>query len=272
MVVNNSKDMREKVGIGIITCNRPEYLKKLLDSIKYCNWAEFIIVNDGDKLDLPGYNYYIHHNETNLGVGKSKNIAMQHLLDKGCDYIFIIEDDMIILDDSVFDKYIQASKVSGIQHMMFAYHGPANKNGISGGKPCPRKIIDYGNIQIALNQHCVGSFCFYTRECLENVGLNDKEFDKNNFEHVEHSYRLAKAGYSTPYWWWTDLANSLDYINEQACSEVSSSIRRGNDWFEKIKWSAKLFEQKHGYMPAWENAVPDTSLEVIIKILKTLKQ
>jgi hypothetical protein len=196
---------------------------------------------------------------------------MKHLLDKGCDYIFIIEDDMVILDDAVFDKYIEASKITGIQHLMFAYHGPANKGNVSGGKPMPRKIIDYGKLQIALNQHCVGSFCFYTRRSLEDVGLMDEEFNKNNFEHVEHSYRLAKAGYSTPYWWWADLANSTDYIQEQACSEVSSSIRRGDDWLDKIKWSAKLFEKKHGYMPAWNNAVPDHSFKDIIIFLKSKK-
>ena len=57
----------------------------------------------------------------------SKNIAMQKLLDKGCDYIFIIEDDMIILDDSVFNKYIQASKVSGIQHFNYGPGSPFNR-------------------------------------------------------------------------------------------------------------------------------------------------
>ena len=120
-------DTKSSIGIGIITCNRPDYLKKLLDSISYCNWAEFIIVNDGDKLDVPGYNYYVHTNETNLGVGKSKNIAMQHLLDKGCDYIFIIEDDTIVLDELIFDRYIQASKETGIQHFNFGPGTPFNR-------------------------------------------------------------------------------------------------------------------------------------------------
>lgn len=260
-------DTNSSIGIGIITCNRPDYLKKLLDSIAHCNWAEFIIVNDGDKLDLADYNHYIHHNETNLGVGKSKNIAMQHLLDKGCDYIFIIEDDMIILDDSVFQKYIKAYKVTGIHHMMFAYHGPANKNGISGGKPYPRKIIDYGKLQIALNQHCVGAFCFYTRECLEAVGLND-EYYLNAFEHVDHSYRLAKADFSTPYWWWSDLANSSEYIGEQACSETSSTIRPRSDWQENIQKSALYFTKQHGLSPV---QVPDTSIADIINKLKRVK-
>ena len=257
-----------KVGIGIITCNRPEYLTTLLESIKNCNWADLVIINDGDEISIPGYDYYIINNETNLGVGKSKNKAMQHLLDKGCDYIFIIEDDMIILDETVFDKYIDAHKVSGIHHMMFAYHGPANKNGISGGKPCPRKIIDYGNIQIALNQHCVGAFCFYTRKCLEVVGLNDECY-LNAFEHVDHSYRLAKAGFSTPYWWWSDLANSLDYIGEQACSEISSTIRPRSDWQENIQKSAHHFIRQHGISPV---QIPDTTIIDIITTLKNNKK
>lgn len=265
--------MDHRVGIGIVTCNRPDFLKNLLDSIKYCNWAEIVVINDGDELNLDGWHFYTGvRNGTNLGVCKSKNKALKQLLDRGCEYIFIIEDDMLIKDDSVFDAYIKASIETGIEHMMFAYHGPANKNGISKGKPCPRKIIDYGDVKIALNTHCVGSFCFYTRKSLEDVGLLDEEFDKNNFEHVEHSYRLAKAGYSTPYWWWADLANSTDYIEEQACSEENSSIRRGDDWREKIIWSAKLFEKKHGVMPAWSNCVPDTPVEEVIKFLKKVKK
>ena len=145
--------MENKIGVGIVTCNRPDFLVKLLDSISYRNDVEFVIVNDGGPIDIKGYNYYIINNETNLGVGKSKNKAMQHLLDKGCDYIFIIEDDMLILNDAVFEQYIKAHKKTGIHHFMFGYHGPANKNGISGGPPCPRLIVDYGDQKIALNQH-----------------------------------------------------------------------------------------------------------------------
>jgi len=266
------KRMDEKIGIGIVTCNRKEFVTNLLKSISYCNWAELVVINDGDQIEVPGFNYYIRNNEQNLGVCKSKNKAISHLMGMDCDYIFIIEDDMVIKDDSVFHEYIKAYKKTGIHHMMFGYHGPANKRGISKGTPHPRKIIDYGDVKIALNMHCVGSFCFYTRECLDEIGLLDEEFDKNNFEHVEHSYRLAKAGYSTPYWWWSDIANSTDYIDEQACSEDNSSIRRGDDWKDKIFWSAKLFEKKHGVMPAWNNCVPDTSIDDVCKFLKNIKR
>jgi GT2 family glycosyltransferase len=259
-----------KIGIGIVTCNRNEFLRKCIKSIKNDWYDELVIVNDGD-LKIKSNNLNIINNKENIGVCKSKNILFKELLKKDCDYIFIVEDDMYFKDNA-FKAYIDAHKITGIHHMMFAYHGPANKGNVSKGKPQPRKIIDYKDVKIALNQHCVGAVCFYTRECLEKEGLFDEKFDKNNFEHVEHSYRLAKAGYSTPYWWWSDLANSLDYIEEQACSEENSAIRRGNEWQKKIFDSANIFKDKHGYLPAWQGCVPDTSVDDVVKFLKECKK
>lgn len=259
------------IGVGVITCNRPDFLKKCIGSIQP-EWVDkCIIVNDGEKLEDKISDYPVINNDTNLGVCKTKNIALKHLLDAGCDYIFLVEDDMFF-KGNVFEKYIEASKITGIEHFSFAYHGPANKGNVSGGKPKPRKIIDYGDVKISLNQHSVGAVCFYTRKSLEVVGLFDEEFNKNAFEHVEHSYRLATVGYSTPYWWWSDLADSLDYIEEQACSEQNTSIQRGDDWRKNIFDSAHLFQRKHGYMPAWNNCVPDTKLEDVLKFLKTIRK
>ena len=259
-----------KIGIGIITCNRIEFLRNCVKSIKPEWYDELIIINDGDKPITAFYECEIINNEQNIGVCKSKNKALKELLNRGCDYIFLVEDDMKFKGNA-FDEYIKASKGTGIQHMSFAYHGPANKGNISKGVPRPRKIIDYGDVKIALNRHSVGAVCFYTRKSLEDVGIFDEDFNKNNFEHVEHSYRLAKAGYSTPYWWWADLANSYDFIEEQACSEESTAIRRGDDWKQKIIDSAYIFQKKHGYMPAWQNAVPDTNINDIIQFLKKVK-
>jgi len=260
-----------KIGIGIITCNRNEFLRDCVKSIAPEWYDELIVINDGDKPITTFYGCEIVNNDQNIGVCKSKNKALKELLNRDCDYIFLVEDDMRFKGNA-FDEYIKASAITGIQHMSFAYHGPANKGNISKGEPKPRKVIDYGDVKIALNQHSVGAVCFYTRKSLEDVGIFDEDFDKNNFEHVEHSYRLAKSGYSTPYWWWADLANSCDFIEEQACSEESSSIRRGDDWKQKIIDSAYIFQRKHGYMPAWQNAVPDTSINDIVKFLKKVKK
>jgi GT2 family glycosyltransferase len=266
--------MREKIGIGIVTCNRKPMLEKLLESIKYIIDYQLIIINDGDPLEVEGYDFFIRNNIENLGVAKSKNKALKFLMEKGCEHMFLIEDDMFIKDDTVFEKYINASKVSGIQHLIFGYHGPANKNGISKGKPCPRLVVKYSDdVSIALNQHCVGAFCYFSKKSLKECGLIDEKF-KNAFDHVSHSYELALKGFSTPYWWWADLANSCDYIEEQACSEESSTIKTPEkmlQWRTNIEESMKYFKEKFGVMPFGNDRVPDKSEQEVISFLKFIK-
>ena len=36
--------------------------------------------------------------------------------------------------------------------------------------------------------------------------------------------------------------------------------------------SAEIFKTKHGYLPAWQGCVPDTSLDDVIEILKKFKK
>jgi GT2 family glycosyltransferase len=260
------------IGAGIVTCNRPDFFLRCFNSIP--KDVELVVVNDGtdfkdiEKLQSMRSFTYIH-NKKNLGVGKSKNLLFKQLLEKGCEHIFIIEDDIVVKDSKVFEAYIKAKNITGIHHFNFGYHGPANKNGISGGAPCPRYVIDYGDVQIAINMHSVGAFCYYSRECLEKVGLIDEDF-LNAFEHVEHDYRIFKAGYTTPYWNFADIAGSAEYLAEIECSETSSAIKPRKDWQDNIINGVQLFAKKHGYSPAWQNAVPDTSEEDVKKLLREL--
>lgn len=257
-----------KVGVSIITCNRAEMFSKLVESLPSGKFDEFVVVNDGDPIPHKSDRFSI---ETGgVGVGAAKNAALKYLLDRGCDYIFLIEDDMLIKRADIFDAYITASKRTGIQHFLFAYHGPANKNNISGGPPSPRVIVEYpGGVRISLNQHCVGAFCMYTKESLENVGLFDTKFH-NAFEHVHHSYLLCKQNFCTEYWWWPDLANSLDYIEEQACSEHNSTIRPRSDWQDNIKKGFKHFIEVEGISPVQIIDKPFSEVRAKLQLLTGL--
>jgi glycosyltransferase involved in cell wall biosynthesis len=117
-----------KTGVGIVTYQREEFFKKLFNSIPQCD--ELVVVNDGKPYPpevYSGREAKIIQHKKNKGVGKSKNDAMRYLLDKGCDHIFILEDDILIKDPDVFNRYISISKKTGIQHFNYAYHGPLNK-------------------------------------------------------------------------------------------------------------------------------------------------
>jgi hypothetical protein len=278
--------MSEKIGLAIITKQPRDTFSEAFDFWHHMV-DHVVVVNDGDEFTyewrdgfrtkcisrFPETTLTYIKNPENLGVATSKNNAMRHLLNQGCDHIFIMEDDMRIIDNGIFNAYIEASKKSGIQHLMFGYHGPANKNGISHGKPCPRLVVDYGDFSLAFNQHCVGAFCYYSRKCLEDVGLIDEKF-RNAFDHVSHSYDLALKGYSTPYWWWADLANSLDYIEEQACSEENSSIKTPESmqkWGDNIRNSMEYFKEKFGVYPFGSDGVRDTDEKEVLTFLKNVR-
>ena len=256
------------IGIGIVTCNREQFLDNLIKSLPEDVYTS--VVNDGDILGWDDMEHskvdYYHYNVENLGVGKSKNILFRKLMEKGFEHIFIIEDDMLIKDKEVFNKYIEASQVSGIKHLMFGYHGPANKHQ---KRPVYRFKVPYGKeLQIAFNLHCVGSFCYYHKDVLDEVGIFDEQYN-NAWEHVDHSYMIAKAGYIPGYWYWPDLANSYDYIDEQACSEDNSTIRPRTDWQNNIVTGAKHFVSKHGHPPV---GVPNLPLTEVYENIKTIRK
>ena len=259
--------MKRKIGVGVITCNRPAFFEKCLASIPGDVVDYIVVVNDGDPLPetnvLTGVSKVIQHPK-NLGVGRAKNSALRYLLDQGADYLFLIEDDIVISDKTVFEQYIKASEVTGMSHFMYGYHGPANKQA---GIPNPRLVIEYPeNVKIALNPHCVGAFCFYTRDILTQIGIFDEVYF-NALEHIDHSLLIVKAGKIPAYWWWPDLQNSFTLLSEQACSEVNSSIRPRPDWQENIRKAAQHFYTKHGVN---FTTVADTPESTIRERLRTI--
>ena len=112
-----------KIGVGIVTCDRPEFFTKCRDSIKDDTFDHIIVINDGfDEVVDPRSE--VIKTSGREGVGKGKNKALKYLHGQGCDYFFLLEDDMIILDNRVFAKYIDS--INGVHE--FIPPGDCNKN------------------------------------------------------------------------------------------------------------------------------------------------
>ena len=92
---------KNKIGIGIITCNRPDYFNQCIKSIDKNLVDTIVIVNDGKDLDqsskknIENANAFYILNEKNLGVSKTKNKALKYLLDQNCEHIFILEEEKL---------------------------------------------------------------------------------------------------------------------------------------------------------------------------------
>lgn len=257
----------KKTGCGIVTFNRPHLLLKLYKSLPHDILDVIHIVNDGEWYDsfevIP--THLISHNARNLGVGKSKNKALQHLLDQGCEHIFLIEDDIFIKDVRVFEAYVEASNWSGVQHLNFSQHGRMNKTREGAPKPVASVSCD-GVATILLYRHCVGAFSYYTRHSLLVSGLMDTRFH-NALEHVDHTLEIIKRSMHPPFWYFADIVDSGRYIGDEEWSLEQSTISSGDHHQHEVAEAVRMFTLKHGCAPSELPLAPEWEVrETLLKI------
>jgi glycosyltransferase involved in cell wall biosynthesis len=266
---------KEKIGVGVITCNRVPCLVEIITSLRKCKPTidNLIVVNDGDYLDdmqLPD-DWVFLQNQTNQGVAKSKNKAIKHLFDEDCKYIFIIEDDMLIKDETVFTQYVNAYKETGIHHFNYGPGSPFNCKIINNiNTPNPRLIVDYKECKIALYENPAAKFSFFTSTLIEEgLGYMCEDFD-NYWEHISSTNYIIKAGYHPPFWWFADLANSHlligEYPNE---TKIPAIDKEDETWKNRVISGREIYKNKHGYYP---NQTPSSTKEEVLEILKSLKK
>lgn len=256
--------MNNRIGVGIITCNREGLFKKCLEAMPESD--VMVVINDGEPYSNNIYDSkpikLIQHKK-NCGVGISKNEALRYMMNYKCSHLFLCEDDVAIINPVVFEQYIKAAKSSGILHFNFAYHGPYNKD--KQGNPNPKKIVGYKeNINIAFHSHLAGAFSYYTSQILDEVGFIDERF-KNAFDHLDHTCQIIKAGYYPPFWWFADIAESYNYIMDLDPDLSRSVIRRNRfNFIIRQKYYGYLFKKKNGYAVADMPKTSEGSLEKIL--------
>ena len=242
---------KQDIGVGIVTCNRPKFLKNLLSSIDPSEVSEIVIFNSGTELIETEFKIISKQNKENVPVGHAKNEILRYFRNQNKKHIFIIEDDMIIKDNQVFEQYIKHAFTSGIYHFNFHKHGPINVN--EDGSSKITNSVDYETLgekyEITFHPHIVGSFSYYYGDIISHAGYMDEKY-VNAMEHVDHSYRIHKSGFTTGFGWWADIANSPNYIGEQDSDLSNSVIRKDKTTFIKnFREAVVHFEKKHGFKP-----------------------
>jgi len=274
-----------KIGVAIIACDRVDYTKQCIEHLlkNGNNISEKILVNDGQK--IPYYNLLdprkqpeiyddkfadiqVYNNDPPYqSVGKAKNKALFELMKRRCDGIFLIENDILIKDPKVFETYINTANATGITHLNFGYHGPANRMQDNYDIINPRYIVEYpGNVKVNLNLHCVGAFSYFNKRYIEEVGTHDTYF-KNAWEHVELCQRGIEKGLLPAFWWFPDIAGSEKMLQEIPGSIEKSSITHTPEWIENMQKGAAYYKKLHGWTPV---ETPDTPLEKVLANLKNI--
>ncbi len=239
--------------IGILTANREELFKELLTSIDIIiPKINKLIILENSNIDIKYTNKYIF-NYTNIiydyiekndkvNIAKNKNIILKHFLETNCDYLFLLEDDIAISDISIFNDYIELSKKSGIEHFCYGYGGDCNIEYINNKIRFKYKPLFSKKNDIIFFKHCVGMFCFYTRNILEKIGLFDENFDIG-FDHIDHSFRIM-SHYKLQFLY-PDYKYSYLKIKDNDRTLNKSILRKTTDFWNKQKICINKFNNKY---------------------------
>lgn len=189
------------IGIAVITHNRPEAFSVCLNSIQATNPdAELIAVLDGSDAgyDFGSLDSYSHI-EPGGNIAHAKNTALEILMDFGCEHLFLVEDDMEVLNPIIWEGYITAGRRAGHEHLSLG-HGRLNLK--------PKSVAAYTQYW----RNYSAGLSYYTANSIKVGGLFEERM-VNAFEHVEHTLRLAKFGFCPPYGWgMADARYSRDWI------------------------------------------------------------
>lgn len=243
----SSPPLAKSVGLAVITYNRLDFLKNCTRSLDRHQWghADVRVVVD-DSSDQSGYETFLRdcaqrgihviRLPCNQGVAAAKNAALRHLLERKCQYLFLMEDDMLLISSLALRYYIDWAHRFQIHHLNFGLHGRKNR--------WREMLIRHANDWLLCYPSLVGAFSFYTARAVNEVGYLDERF-RNALEHVEHTYRIAKAGLTTPFWCFADHPLNTDLLREQPGS-LTHSVIRNADWSQRLQEAREYWIAKHG--------------------------
>lgn len=253
-----------KIGVGIVTYNSEDYYKSLYDSLPLNKIDTLVTVNGGDRYKGDYKGNWIQHSE-NVYPSVCRNDGINFLLQRNCEHIFIIEDDMILKSPDIFDKYIQASEISGIKY--FSFVSTSWESG-EPGKRTPRLTVEYSkDIGVSFYKNMCNEFTYHHNSCYKKVGLYDTNF-RDPFD-IDMAYRESKQDYAAPFWWFADIVDSDKLImnNPNAVSRLQGDRPDGSRE-QRIQKEWEYFVKKHGIMV---NQIPDSTKEGVVAKIKKLK-
>ncbi len=261
----------DKIGLSIITHNRPDFFKQAINSVP--DGIDLYVVNTGD--DLTGYTQEVykkakkvHEYKKKFWVGIGKNQALRMMLQDDCDYLFLMEDDVVIKNSTIFETYIKTAKKSGLWTLNYGGHGNYNRNPQT-GDIVVKNTIDYDGIDVDFYHNILGAFTFFHKGVIKNVGYHD-EIYKNAFEHVDLHYRCILKGIMPPFWCFPDIHNSWEYIDDIKKNFEGSEIRKNKEeWAKNLQDAIEYFKYLYGCYP---QDVKQTDETKILQRLEEIKQ
>jgi hypothetical protein len=260
-------------GLVITTYNRPTGLFTLLQSIDFNEFDKIVIMHDGGGEPYPHeiINYIqthsdvisYHPHEFNFCVGRMKWRGIDEILrSEHIKNIFVVEDDVYIKKNAVWDYVEDFCQTIGIPHVNWnnavstkvRYH-------IELGQLKHDVLGDDRTMAATISKDCEGTFQYFTRDIAEKYKIDTVY--ANAMEHVDLEYRLAQDGVIPPFWNFLSpryLEEFLEYNGEV------SVIKQRKDYNDDLIRAMKRFKDKHGIEC---RNIPDTPKQEVLDFISS---
>jgi hypothetical protein len=263
---------KNKTAVAIITCNREDYFKRAFKSIDPEAVSRIYVVNNGAPYkEYPDNSIILQSKRNPTVVGIGKNSALREMKKAGYDYLFLMEDDIIIKDNKVFEKYILTAADSGLWAGQLSYglHGGVGGGNVTAeGAPIKKATIQYDKHKVDLYRNSFAAFTLYHAKTLDHLGYMDERY-LNSAEHLDHYFRAFIKNLGNHYWYFPDIENSFEYIEDIDTNHEGSCIRKNPTFAADFSYSWQLFKEKFGVFP---HEVKDVEPEVMLDKLALIER
>jgi len=213
--------MLPKVAIIILNWNGKEDTIECLESLKHITYHNYEILlvdngsNDGSvecfRERYPGME--IIENGENLGFAEGNNVGIQRAMEKGTDYVLLLNNDTVVDPEFLGElvKVAEGDERIGIVGPMIYYYDYGGRKDViwfAGGKILRRigQPFHDGLHKIDKGQHdkmkdvgfITGCALLVKKEVIDKIGLLDVDYFAY-FEDLDYNIKASKAGYSIVY-------------------------------------------------------------------------
>lgn len=209
-----------KIAVCITTKDRYDIFSETYSNVKLHlpDDAYIFVVDDGSKLPVIEADI---RNETSRGIAAAKNQCLSLAYDSGAEHIFLLDDDVRLLDKRWVIPYVESKE----PHL--AYNFLSFKSHSRHVKSLNDTEEIYRDSKIVAYTHSRGCLLYVHRSVLDVVGGFDESFGKCMDEHQAYSNRIYNAGLTS--FRYMDVIGSDKLIHSMdEWQEVVSSIPRSD--------------------------------------------
>jgi len=174
--------LNKKVFVVIVTYNGARWIDKNITSLLNSSYPVGIIAIDNNSTDnsvalLEGYGQVdLIKSPVNLGFGKANNIGIKKALDGGADYVFLLNQDAWVFNDTV-QHLVQVMEGDQKIGVLSPAHYLADETTLDGNfKTYLNRSVPLNTNGLFVTKFVNAAAWLLSRECVEKVGVFEPLF------------------------------------------------------------------------------------------------